>query len=293
MRIGITANPEKPGALALARQATTYLDGRAEVVLSDETEAHLRLHRPAQRLEEMAVDAIVAIGGDGTFLHVLQRSRRPLLPINAGTVGFLAEIDGPSTASFEGALERLVRGSYYLEERMRLASELAGAQLPDATNEIVVHTDQVAQMRLFEILIDGRPVGRLRADGVIVATATGSTSYASSAMGPILDPNVEAIVLATLAPYLSAHRSIVIDALRTVAIRLVGPGKGGVVVVDGQSEVPLPGNGIVTAYRSPRKAEFIRFGGRFFRRLQGKGILPWEGPGPGGSEDDADLPPAA
>jgi NAD+ kinase len=291
MKVGISANPHKPAALDLARRAVELVDGRAEVVLSSETQALLGLPVAHQPLEEMGADAIVAIGGDGTFLYTLERTRVPLLPINAGTVGFLAEVDGANRVAFEGAIDRLLKGLYFVESRMKLASQVHGVNLPDATNEVVVHTSQVAKMRLFEIGVDGRPVGRLRADGVILATATGSTSYSLSALGPILDPAVEGIIVSALAPFQATQRAVVVDPLRTVSVRLVNPEKGGVVVVDGQHEAPLPGGGSVVAYRSPRRAEFLRFGSRFFHRLQGKRILPWSeevaDPEP---PDDAHLP---
>lgn len=294
MRVGVTANPGKPNAVDLARRAVAIIGGRADLVLSSETRDAIGSDLPAEPLESMKADALVAIGGDGTFLYSLKRTRIPLLPINAGTVGFLAEVEGSSEGAFDGAIERLLRGFYYLEERMKLASHLGTAQLPDATNELVVHTSQVAKMRLFEVSVDGRPVGRLRADGVIVATPTGSTSYALSALGPIVDPGIEGIVVTALAPFQSTQRTVVIDPLRTVGVRLVTPEKDGVVVVDGQSEFKLPAGGSVTAYRSPRKAAFVRFGSRFFRRLQGKRILPWseEAMADDGGPD-ADLPPPA
>lgn len=293
MRIGIAAHPQKPLALDLARRAVERIGDRAEVVLATETRAATGIDRPAAALEAIEADALVAIGGDGTFLWTLQRSSVPLLPINAGTVGFLAEVDGGHVRAFDGAMERLVRGLYFVESRMRLASQLGGHNLPDATNEVVVHTSQVAKMRLFEIGIDGRPVGRLRADGVILATPTGSTSYSLSALGPIVDPAIEGIVVSALAPFQATQRAVLVDPLRTVSVRLVHPEKEGVVVVDGQTEAKLAGGAAVVAYRSPRKARFVRFGSGFFRRLQGKKILPWgEEVAEGAPEDDADLPPA-
>ncbi|HUI38695.1 MAG TPA: NAD(+)/NADH kinase [Thermoplasmata archaeon] len=294
MRIGIVANPGKVAAVQLARRALERIGDRAEVVLSEETRAALGGGAPAAEIAAIDADALVVIGGDGTILYSLQRTRLPILPVNAGTVGFLAEIEGTSTTAFDGAIERLLRGSYFLEERMRIASEMAGRQLPDATNELVVHTSQVTKMRLFEIQVDRRPVGRLRADGVIVATATGSTSYALSALGPIVDPGIEAIIVAALAPFHPTQRALVIDPLRSVGVRLVHPDKEGVVVVDGQSEFRIEGGGTVTAYRSPRNATFVRFGGRFFRQLQGKKILPWaEEITADEGIDRADLPPPA
>jgi len=294
VKIGIAAHPHKPLALALARRALERLAGQAEVLIGAETQAALGLPAPGVPLEEQSADVVLSIGGDGTFLWTLQRVEAPLLPINAGTVGFLAEVDGSRTEAFDRALERLLRGEYVVEAQMKLGSAAGGQSLPDATNEVVVHTSQVAKMRLFEVGIDGRPVGRIRSDGVILATPTGSTSYALSALGPIVDPGVEGIVVAALAPFQTSHRAVVVDPLRTVSIRLVDADKEGIVVVDGQSETRVSGGSTVIAYRSPRPARFVRFGGSFFQRLEGKRILPWsEVRAHGEGSSGADLPPPA
>ncbi|MGB6443135.1 MAG: NAD(+)/NADH kinase, partial [Thermoplasmata archaeon] len=128
------AHPEKPKAVDLAAELIRIVGDRAEVVLSDEV-ARVDPSRPHAPLEELAPDVLVAIGGDGTFLHALRRSPAPLLPINAGTVGVLAEVQTRHAKEFDWAIERLLRGFYFLEERMKLAAQIGARPLPDATNE--------------------------------------------------------------------------------------------------------------------------------------------------------------
>ena len=276
MKIGLHANPNKSKALELARHVVQYVGDRAEVVVSSETADRAPdLTLRAEPLDRLRADILVALGGDGTFLQTLQRSSVPLLPVNAGTVGFLAEVDGDDPLAFDGALERMLRGAYFLEERMRIATQIGSVHLADATNEVVVHTAQVAKMRHFEIAIDRKPVGRLRADGIIVATPTGSTSYAMSANGPVIEPTLEAMVITALAPFQTTPRAVLVEPAHTIGVRLVTPEKDAMVVVDGQSETRLPGGSEVTCYRSPRKAVFVRFASRYFPRLYGKRILPW------------------
>ena len=234
------------------------------------------------------------MGGDGTFLYTLQHTDLPILAVHAGTVGFLAELDGERTDEYDQALERLLAREYLIEDRMKLAVQIDGRSLPDATNEVVVHTNQVAKMRHYEIAVDGSPVGRLRADGLILATPTGSTSYALSALGPIVDPGIEAIVIAALAPFQLTQRAVLIDPLRSVEVRVSDPERDAVVVVDGQEEHPLPSGGRLRAYRSPRRASFVRFGPGFFHRMRGKGILPWrEIAQVLGGTAGADVPPSS
>ncbi|MCI4346756.1 MAG: NAD(+)/NADH kinase [Thermoplasmata archaeon] len=294
MRVGITVHPEKAHAVVIARRVVEALRPRAEVVIATENAETFEGIGPAEPLASMRADALIAIGGDGTFLWSLQRSQLPLLPIHAGTVGFLAEVEGESPTAVEQALDRLCRGEFHLEERMRLATEVEGRHLPDAANDVVVHTAQVAKMRHFEIAVDGEVVGQLRADGVILATPTGSTSYSLSASGPIIDPSLDAIEFTALAPFRSSQRSVVLDPWRTLGLRLLPSEKDGVVVVDGQSEFVLRGGERVQVYRSPRRASFVRFGTRFVPHLIGKGVLPWnEEKFPSRQEVHAALPPRA
>jgi NAD+ kinase len=292
VRIGITANPNKPAAVALARRALERIGDRAGTVLSSETAEALDRPGEAVGLDNLEADVLLAIGGDGTFLYALHHSSVPLLGIHAGTVGFLAEVDGDRIDAFDAAVERVLSGEYFVEDRMKLATQIDGANLTDATNEVVVHTSQVSKMRQFEIAVDGVPVGRTRADGVILATPTGSTSYALSALGPIIEPSIEAILVTALAPFQVTQRAVLVDPLHTVSVRVVAPEKEATVVVDGQGEHRLaPGTRLV-AYRSPRKASFVRFSSGFFQRLRGKGILPWRDE-PAGGEAPArvDLSP--
>ncbi len=291
MKLGLTANPGKPDARQLARDVLARIGDRAEVVLSTEV-SDLAPDRPHLPLADMHPDVLIAIGGDGTFLYTLRRSDAPLLPINAGTVGVLAGVGRGAPDDVEGAIERLLTGRYSLEERMKLAAEADGAPVADVTNEYVVHSATVGKMGLFEIAVDRRVVGEIRADGVIVATPTGSTAYSLSSLGPIVDPSLEAIVVTAIAPFRVQARAIVVDPLHTIRIRPRDADPGAVVILDGQEEIPLRRDGEVTLYRSPRRATLVRFGSQYFERLRGKGILPWS-ERPGGDRPGADLPPAA
>jgi len=292
VRIGLTVNPHKPTALALARRTVQMIGDRAEVVLSDESaEVADRLaHRP---LAELDPDVLIAIGGDGTFLYALRSTEAPILPINAGTVGVLAEVEANRPNELEGAIERLLKGFYFLEQRMKLAALVGSKPVPDAANDFVLHTAQVGKMGLFEIAFDGHVAGQVRADGLIVASPTGSTAYSLSSLGPIVDPGLDAIVITSIAPFRVEARAIVVEPLRTVRLRPIEPGRGAVVIADGQDEHPLPPEASLTVYRSPRRATLVRFGSRFYERLRGKRILPWSEDESGGGPSDADLPPHA
>jgi NAD+ kinase len=292
VKIGLTVHMGKPRAHELATELLRRVADRAEVVLSDEAAPvdPARAHAP---LADLRCDVLVAIGGDGTFLQALRLSSVPLLPINAGTVGVLAEVEARRPNELETAVERLLQGLYFLEDRMKLAAQIGDRPLADATNEFVVHSSAVAKMGVFEIAFDGHVAGRLRADGLIVASPTGSTAYSLSSRGPIVDSSIDAIVLSAIAPFRTEARALVLEPMRTVRLRPVEEKPGAVVVADGEEEHPLSPSTPVTIYRSPRRAVLVRFGSPFFQRLRGKRILPWseefaeEGP------SFAGLPPPA
>ena len=292
MKIGVTAHPTKPAALALLRRTVERIGDRADLVLSDEI-APVVPELPHEPLDALRPDVLIAIGGDGTFLYAMRRCDAPLLPINAGTVGVLAEVEAQRPAELDGALDRLLHGRYFLEERMKVGGQVGGSLLPDAVNDIVLHSARVGKMGLFEIAIDDHVVGRVQADGIIVASPTGSTGYSLSLFGPIVDPTVDALVLTTIAPFRVEARAIVIDPLRTVRLRSVEPNRPAVVIVDGQEEIPLPSASALLTYRTARRAKLVRFGLRFFDRLREKRILPWGESDRGGEAGPgADLPPA-
>jgi NAD+ kinase len=265
---------------------------RAQITLTSDL-SRVAPGLPHAPIEAIDPDVVVAIGGDGTFLHALSRTNAPLLPINAGTVGVLAEVEARRPNEIEGAIDRLLSGLYFLEERMKLAAQIEGRSLPDATNEYVVHSAEVAKMGPFEIAFDGHVAGELRADGLIVASPTGSTGYSLSSRGPILDSALDAIVLVAIAPFRTDPRAVVLEPMRTVRLRPVEATPGAVVIADGDTEFPLTPSTPITIYRSSRRAVLIRFGSPFFHRLRGKRILPWSEESAEEGSDGADLSPPA
>ena len=152
---------------------------------------------------------------------------------------------------------------------MRLKVTVDGERMFDCTNEAVVHTAHVAKIRHFEIRLGDEVVERVRADGVIVATPTGSTSYSMSAGGPIVDPHLDAIIVTAIAPFKPASRPHVFPATGQVHVRLEKP-KECLLVMDGQHESTLKGTEDVVLTASERRAKFIRFRDDFYRRIEEK-----------------------
>jgi NAD+ kinase len=264
VRFGITANPHILSALECAKRVVADLEPKHEVLL--ESDLARALSRKGMPLAHMKADVVLAIGGDGTILRALQLSDIKVLGINSGSLGFLAEV---SAEEVNASVDRIVRGEYRLEERMRLKVTVDGERLFDCTNEAVVHTAQIAKIRAFELRVDDQLVERVRADGMIVATPTGSTSYSMSAGGPIVDPHLDAIIVTAIAPFRPASRPHVFPASGQVHVQLLKP-KECLLVMDGQHESSLKGSEDIVMTASDRRAKFIRFRDDFYRRIEEK-----------------------
>lgn len=264
MKFGVTANPHIPDSLEATKTILRLLEPKHEVVL--ETEIAKDVGRTGVPLAHMKPDVIVAIGGDGTILRALQLTDAPVLGINSGSLGFLAEVYANEIDTFLG---RILRKDYKIEERLRLKVTVDGQRLFDCLNEVVVHTAQVAKIRQYELFLDDALVTRVRADAMILATPTGSTSYSMSVGGPIVDPRVSAIIVTAIAPFKPSYRPHVFPAASQVHVRLAKP-KECLLVMDGQRETHLKGTEDVVVTASERPARFIRFRDDFYKRFEEK-----------------------
>jgi len=263
VRFGITANVDVPDAMNICNRVLKALEGY-EVLL--ETGLARRLGKKGKHVHEMDVDVLITIGGDGTILRSLQRNQAPIFGINAGVLGFLTEIPAED---IDAGIQNVIRGEYIIDERLKLKTIVGGKRLFDSVNETVVHTANIAKIRQFEVYVDDQMVMDVRADGIIVATPTGSTCYAMSVGAPIIDPRVDAVVIAPMAPFKFAAKPIVVPAASNIKLKLDRP-KPCVVVVDGQEMHKMNGNEMVELTVSENRARFISFGRDFYARLRDK-----------------------
>lgn len=261
MRVGICAKPDLGNLEELAKRVKNKLGDDSDVLL--DTGVAEVLGEDATPIEEMDVDTLVTIGGDGTILRAMQRSNAKLLGINAGVMGFLTEV---KLDDIETSIDRVLNNDYKLDERMKLKVQKNGDRLYDCLNEAVFHTAQVSKMRHFKITIDGHLADDFRADGMMIATPTGSTSYAMSAGGPIIDPRVEAMVMVPLAPFKLSQRPLVVPSKSKIEVELVEP-KECLLVLDGQDIQKISGEETVSITVSENKASFIRFREDFYARF--------------------------
>lgn len=279
MRMGVVARLDMPMAIKLARNVIEFLikngvEVSIDTSLADKVPEFKDL---ARDLKEMDVDIILTIGGDGTILRTqsfIEGKKIPLLGVNMGTVGFLTEID-PKNVFQE--LEEVLQGNYIIEERTQLDVYHHG-KLPSALNEVVMMTREPAKMLHIQILVDDEVVEELRADGIIVATPSGSTAYSMSAGGPIVDPRVEAFIIVPICPFKLSARPLVVSDESKIRIKLLKKGKKAIAVVDGQFKEEINYMEELIFQKSKNKAYFVRLTKNFYKKVREKliegGITP-------------------
>jgi NAD+ kinase len=278
MRIGFVGNRRyRPLADLLTKLSSEASRLGVQLVFEPQL-AELVPGAHATALAEADLDMLVSLGGDGTFLRGARIGCQrgiPILGINLGHLGFLAG-SGPETA--EDALRKLVHGQYTVERRLALSVRI-GDTGPHAlaVNDVVVHKGGVARVIRLALFVDGEQVGTYSADGVIVATPTGSTAYSLSAGGPIVVPGVDAFVVTSISPHTLAVRPLVIPATATIDIRVLEPVPRPdelLVSIDGQATANLAPHHDVTVVRATEPVLLAHITSEtFFGRLRRK--LAW------------------
>ena len=261
MFIGILTHPKIPVSETLGGEIQEWLHAqgvRTWVGSSWSAEEH---DAPLGEL-----DALIALGGDGTLLRTARLAAPhalPMLGINLGRLGFLAEI---TPDRWRWALNRVLNGDFWVEKRLMLRVEVRrdGEQVHrdlDALNEVVVSRGGVARVVRVTTEVNDAYLTTYVADGVIVSTPTGSTAYALAAGGPILSPELDNLTIVPIAPHLSLARPLILHADAVISMRVRTDHKA-ILTTDGQAYVELQDGDRVVVASSPNQAHFIRFGPR-------------------------------
>jgi NAD+ kinase len=246
------------------------------------------LARGPEDVREDPPDLVVSVGGDGTFLRaarVAAEADCPVLGVKVGRLGFLTEIE-PGQGALELVRDALGRGAR-VEERLAVMAESAdGTSFPAqwAMNEIMVEKWTRHRLVRLAVHVDDEYVTTFSADGVIVATPTGSTAYSFSARGPIVSPSVACLVLTPIAAHMVFDRSFVLGARQVVVLEVVGD-EPGVLSADGREGIELPVGSRVRILAAPRSARLVARddGPGFLTRVRDKFDLPGDPPDVGGS----------
>ncbi|MBE3577118.1 MAG: NAD(+)/NADH kinase [Limnochordales bacterium] len=275
-RVGIWPHPQKHEALRLARELILQLQARGVAVwLTEEGRARLTgvdvqgVCEPQDIGKQ--VELLVVLGGDGALLsaaRAVARQEVPLLGVNVGHLGFLTELE---SGDVEGALERLLAGDFRLDSRLMLHSrvERQGKIVAEhlALNDVVITRTTFARMIRLRTFVGGEFVVEYMADGMIVATPTGSTAYSLSAGGPIVSPDVEAMVITAICPHTLAARSLVVPPREEIVIELAGRDEGMQLTVDGQEGVALRNTDRLLVEVAPYRTRLVRLHTRSFYTL--------------------------
>lgn len=227
------------------------------------------------------IDLLITLGGDGTLLRgarIVAREHKPILGVNLGYLGFLTSI---APAELENGLHQLLTGDYWLDKRFTLESYVinkAGQQGPSylALNDAVLHKGGVARViRLAVFIGEGREeIGSYSADGIILATPTGSTAYSLSANGAIVVPTVDCILATPICPHSLVLRPLVLPADEVITLEVRPPASELMLTVDGQDGEPVKAGDLVIVRRGEPTVSLVRFPGQsFFSTLRRK--LHW------------------
>lgn len=238
-----------------------------ELQTAEQTDTH---DVPAHLLSRC--DIIISIGGDGTIMHCARLGAcadKPVMGINAGKVGFLAQVE-PN--SLDESLRRLAEGDYRVEYRSAIAADFADGthdKLPFAINDIVISKSPECNIAEFELLCNNRLIDHYSADGIIFSTATGSTAYNLSAGGPVIDPLLKIITMVPICPHSIAIRPLVFAKERTITVRCALTPL--TVIADGSQRCTVESGTSINICTSPMEAGFITFNREeFFEILTAK-----------------------
>ena len=272
-RVGITYNPTMIHARDLAMSLRSAIHARGIDVWVEDGDA------PGLPSQLGATDLLICLGGDGSILRalrLLQDLETLVLGVNMGRLGFLTELDPPQVLD---RLEEVLGGGGRIEERTMLRATVSNTGRSfDGLNDAVVGRATLSRAIQLAVDVDGTRIADYRCDGVIVATATGSTAYALSAGGPILPPESNELVIVPVAPHLAAQHAVVLPGHETVHIALE-PNQQAVLSIDGVGDHHLQEGDSVIVSASPRRARFLRLKPRsdFYVRMAAQ--LGWHRPG--------------
>ena len=272
--IGIYSNLNKRDVLPVAVSVAGFLRKRGvEVYAQPELQEVLSLDDAHVAPDFRDCGLAVVLGGDGTILSAMDYTlsgETPILGVNLGRVGFLTEI---SPHDVFDALSRYLGGDYSLEERMLLKVEGADGRAFYALNEVAFNrANSMVGILTLEAKHRGVLVDRYAGDGLIVASATGSTGYSLSAGGPIIAPGLDLLLLTPVCSHTLSARPVILSADDPVTVNVTGDAENAMMMIDGRLAVELSkSSGTVSVRKSGKRARFIRFGGqRYFDLLRQK-----------------------
>ena len=276
----IVSRPARPEVACIFPELLAWLQAHGyQVIVDPETAKYSKGHEavPRSQMSSRPLDLVVVLGGDGTLLSAVRDTAAtdaPLLGVNLGSLGFLTDVP---LASLFPMLDQIAEGRAAVEQRSLMRCELLrGEEILgsyNAFNDVVVNKTALARLNHYDLFVDKAFVSSYRADGMIVATPTGSTAYSLSAGGPVLMPAVNAFVITPVAPHSLTHRPLVVPDTSVVELRLRSDEEVAYLSLDGQPGLDLKDGDRVRCLRSEHKVSLFRTETDFFHVLRTK--LKW------------------
>lgn len=276
MKIALFANELKGQAPEILKELSHYLKERGVEVPIEQIDSNPPLDLSAVLKTLVSCDFVVSIGGDGSILHLVHRigiPHPPLIGVNLGSLGFLADI--PANDIF-GSFDAIFHGSYHIFNRLVIEGGVEKKFHNFAVNEIAVHRGYQPNLIDLAIHVDGQFVNTFSADGIIVATPCGSTAYSLAAGGPIVSPTLSALIVTPICPHTISNRPIVIMPKESITIELWHGAKHVDVAFDGQPPERLRHGEVLEIHQSKGTFQLVTLSSSdFFTTLRKK--LGWAG----------------
>jgi NAD+ kinase len=258
-RVGIVIKPHAANIEMILAGLMRYLEGKRIACILEDVAAKKLVQKEGQAREELPakVDLVIVLGGDGTLLsiaHLAAQEKIPVLGVNLGRLGFLTEVP---TDEMYVTLDAFLEGNEDIVSPRLLLETRCKGNVYFCLNDVVINKGALARMIQIGIWIDDKEIAALKADGLVVSTPTGSTAYALSAGGPIIQPYVPAIALAPICPHTLSFRPMVVSSNSRVKIQLLTAGEEVYLTLDGQRGVPLGRNDVVEIKKSSLELRLI------------------------------------
>ncbi|WP_423792761.1 bifunctional NADP phosphatase/NAD kinase [Methanocaldococcus indicus] len=263
LSFGFVVREDSKEAINLAKDLINYLKSKNIPCYVKENIKNLINE---EKINIKKISHIVAIGGDGTILRAARIANGepiPIISINMGKLGFLAEFDKENAKE---AINKVIKGDYEIERRIKLDTIINSKKLPSALNEVVIITKNPAKILHFEIYVNDTLVDDLRADGLIISTPTGSTAYSLSAGGPIVEPTNNNFIITPICPFKLNFRPLVLSCRNIIKVRLKS-NKPALIAVDGIVEEEIKKDDIVMFKKSDEYTYFVK-GKNFYEKLK-------------------------
>lgn len=276
MIVAIFHNANKKQATDIARSICEFLHKHSITVVAEDDEAASINAKRLSEVDEASIDFCISLGGDGTILRLIHRHpliQTPILAINLGSLGFMADI--PVNEIFS-SLKNVLEGNYTVDSRLVIEGTTTANQSNFAVNEIVIYRSGNPRIIDLNIFVDGRYLNTFSADGVIISTPSGSTAYSLASGGPILTPELNAIVLTPISPHTISNRPIVLLPKNEIRVEYISSHANVEVVYDGFPYFTVASGESVSIVRSKRLFRLINMPGHdYFATLRSK--LGWTG----------------